>query len=1264
MMICSTSWRLLIGLWVVVGLAMVTPVPAWAAPGDPQPAGQTLGVSPIAPLPQPLILGGPSHRMGMVALDDAMLKRLVLKPADLLEASVELKVQQTGPRATVLAQGQAGDGQQVRIDEQVGLDAIKLDAGDRLMILAWRSEWHWWGAGTLVNLTLTPGKGQALKLPEFKEKPEVAVDGGTWSLGGITKRDNLPEIKQWAAAKDQPDAGKWNIEGGKGVSITSKADGLRLQSNGRSDWSKDYDWAPALVFQANAAGTYKLQGTLKIDSGKSSDETKANSVSWMVLTMPSSDAKVAKEATLSLHRLLRPWTPGDEAPGAKLVAGRDYETQAVASAPVPDAKVSKAQPVALEGLAASIRQSLGAGDANHGYLVTVQSKGDLPPPWVVVGRGVEGRMTLTPQPTHRLYEPSVVPTEGVYVRREGSRLMYGDKRLRLWGVASGVRSPDAIERLSRMGFNAVRLWPKGGQQGVNPYYETDPATMTKLLPSERLDQYDRSVAVAKKAGVFIMSPFLGNPLGLEQLTLDNSIVAGGEDWEEWKVAVKAAKGSEIRIAAIFDQRLAKGYHQHAINILNHVNPHTGKRYADEETIAIWELGNERWILDRALGSNFDKWTPYFRDKLQHRWNQWLTERHGDTERLKTAWGKLGDDESLTNGSVILAPVYAKRDDYPQARGDDMVRFMIELTANFYKELEAVSRAQGKPGVGVAVVPFSYDTQFRPHTPWHYSTDAFSDVSNFGMYYFTLSSALTSPPGMYVMDSHTIAGKPTVIYETNASRPSPYRVEQAYRTAALASWQDWDAVFWHYYHLRDWSDVAYLAQDVPYMSESFYWSAVEIQTDPAMLSAIGLAGQMFLHETIDPATDPVIYRVGKKDIFGYERWNGLSTSRAAFQQGAALKYEPESDFDIELQGAKPEDFEGRINGAVHSGKQITWDWINGRLIIDSPTAHAYVGKTPPDGGWYRFSDGMAVGAFDTDFVAFAVVSADGKPLVGPNATGKVYLNARYDAANTGFAIDAEKITKPNGGFVNPVTQAKAIKSNGRAPVIEQAVGFTLAWPTQLDATLVGYDFATREVARVGVMDARLTYHGPALFSAVLEIHQRGQPASTPQTTLAVTEQTDATAADGAQTTDGATNGSPLWHPVAALDWSQSPQATLDAIEKSKLPYTSKTFAKKDNVTQLSLTGVKVLFDTASDMVIRFEGESMRGVAMSFAQPPTLAVAIDALSKQLGKPASSRINNEAFEESRVVWQEKKEGQQMTVTLVQTQGNLSLEFVRGDQ
>ena len=55
-------------------------------------------------------------------------------------------------------------------------------------------------------------------------------------------------------------------------------------------------------------------------------------------------------------------------------------------------------------------------------------------------------------------------------------------------------------------------------------------------------------------------------------------------------------------AMYVDERAEKAFEAYARNILEHVNPYTGKRYADEEAIGLYEIINENGFVEAVLSN--------------------------------------------------------------------------------------------------------------------------------------------------------------------------------------------------------------------------------------------------------------------------------------------------------------------------------------------------------------------------------------------------------------------------------------------------------------------------------------------------------------------------------------------------------------------------------------------------------------------------------------------------------------------------------------
>ncbi|HVJ47478.1 MAG TPA: hypothetical protein VM511_13895, partial [Luteolibacter sp.] len=634
----------------------------------------------------------------------------------------------------------------------------------------------------------------------------------------------------------------------------------------------------------------------------------------------------------------------------------------------------------------------------------------------------------------------------VYVEHKGGNLFYGGERLRLWGgVGYG-----SIPRMRRMGFNAWRVWPVADKAyDERSIVSGDFAASAKGDGSE-MDRIDRMYADFKSEGFFLMATQLMGVMPAKLLMRDDSFVAGGDDWEAWKAAVKEMPGSadaggsaNFRRLAFVDERAKQARLRHAVNFLNRVNPYTGKRYAEEEHIAVWELDNELGIVRHLLEGGGAKWPKYFRGKLDAKWSAWVSGRYADEKDLLGAWGRLEDGERY--GSLKAVAVGAGNDGAAKRAGD-FTRFTIELADAFYQELRTLCRKQAAEGAGVAVAAFSFDTQYRPSIPWIYQQTR-GDVANFGMYFWDTTSQIAKQPAAYVMDGHTVDDKVTVIYETNQARPSPYRTEYPFRLAALASWQDWDAVFFHYWGGNGGgeNDEEYMGRPMKYMTASHYWDGVHHESDPAMTSMMALGGRMFLGGMIPAAPKPAIYRVGAKGIFSGTFANGIGMKDDVFSRGARLRFEPDGDFDLIKENA----VSGPEDGAVHGGP-VTWDWRKGRLIIDTPTAKVFVGPAPAEG--WKFGGGITLSGISKPWISFALASADGRPLT---ECSKAWVSSMADAVNTGFEFD----WNVKGG---PTEQAKAIRNMGAAPVIVDRVDYTVSFPTKMKWQVDAYDFAVRRL----------------------------------------------------------------------------------------------------------------------------------------------------------------------------------------------------------
>ncbi len=1192
-----------------------------------------------------LMLGGAAGDVAILRPDLPLIERVALIPGDAREATLRLRLTAApGEEPKELAGGKAADGDTVDLGEQPGLQNVQLNAGSRLLIAAWRQQFHFHGVARLQEVTITRvADGASVELPRFGDSASVKTPLGDFRLVGVTSRAKLPVIERLAEVVRGDKAGEWRVAEGRGVTLTSAADGLNLHSRGQNNFDAEWNWAPALVFEPSEAGEYRLSGRIVFRSGKASDPEDPQTMRWKALHQQATQEQAEGGATeLRVHRLLR------QANASRgLTPGEDYEAQPIATASLGELSDGPVE-IELDGLGELTAEWSREPSRAHGLVLRVAAKNDraTAPRVELHTNGISGQLAVTAHPRHELFSNRPQPRDGVYAVARDGKLWYGDQRLRLWGV-NGF--PD-IDRLVNMGFNSQRLF----QPTPDQMYDAESAKRGDAKrytqgDNSQWDRADKRLADLRAGGCFATLGSLQDLIPVQLVAVDGSFISGGDDWEAWKAAVAEMQFNKDTLARgplFFDERLQKIKMQHAKNLLTHVNPYTGKTYAEEEAIVVYYVFNENGGAKNMLEGSYERWPDYFRQKFQQRWNQWLRERYTSDARLIEAWGEVDDGESLQDGMIELGPSFAKRSAYPEQRAADFVRFVLELVDALHHDFRSYCRSLAPEGVGVNVAPFIFDTQYRPNMAWNYA-QSLGDVNAHGMYFWNLDTQLAQPPSAYVMDSHSVEGVATIIYETNAARPGKHRAEYPLKAAALATWQDWDGVFWHYWHSGGGeNDVAYLASPLNAISTGHYWNGVHHQNDPVMCTTMAAAGRLFLEGRLPAAPNPDLVRVGGEALFSYDHHNGINQTQRTFTTGSLLRYEPEAKDGVTVNGEKPSP-NRRVTSAVTMGDHIVWDWPNARMIIDTPTVKAYVGKVSGD---YRFRDGIVLAEVSTPYVTFAMWSEDDKPFVGDDASSRVHIAAVADAKNTGFDFD----WSVRGG---PMEQARAIRDRGRAPVLVDPVHFTLAWPQQIDGQLQGIDFALREASTHTVAGTNMIKHeGETMFMYVLRIDGRGPAVDTPSTTTPIATGSEQ-AMPGAPQGQASANAGP-WHPIPNVAWSQDYHEAHRTLREAMYVYTSvsKEDASDDPAKRIVVSDAEIasLWSAAADFEVVFKDDRMAEVVVTFKQPPPFADAVDDYTERFGPPAEQQIAAQ-YETSSARW--RATADRPSILMTESQGILKI-------
>ncbi|TWU31337.1 beta-galactosidase [Novipirellula artificiosorum] len=211
-------------------------------------------------------------------------------------------------------------------------------------------------------------------------------------------------------------------------------------------------------------------------------------------------------------------------------------------------------------------------------------------------------------------------SDGHFVDAEG-------QRLRLFGtnVTGDSCFPDQdvapllARRLRQFGFNCLRLhfmdhsWSGSSRDSL----WDDPAI--GKLSEQSLAKLDRLIAECAANGIYLnLNLHVGREYPGQPTVASSRAFRYSKNLDRWHEPF-------IRQMEAFCR-----------DLLGHVNPHTGRRYAEEPAIACIEINNENTMIRDDL-SDLRRLPEPFLHALQQQWTRWLQRRYGTTESLRQAW---------------------------------------------------------------------------------------------------------------------------------------------------------------------------------------------------------------------------------------------------------------------------------------------------------------------------------------------------------------------------------------------------------------------------------------------------------------------------------------------------------------------------------------------------------------------------------------------------------------------------------------------------
>ena len=553
------------------------------------------------------------------------------------------------------------------------------------------------------------------------------------------------------------------------------------------------------------------------------------------------------------------------------------------------------------------------------------------------------------------------PASRRVVVRDGHLSYEGGPRARFWGVnlvgPGAVPDPSVAKDyalgIARAGFNLVRPHHiDGDTEGsvVNPR-RGEPGEPLAL--PEALDRFDRFHAELAAAGVYTWAETwtLRSFRPEEGLLAPGGLRVGNKDVSHFEPEYLEAKKAWIR--AVWDR----------------VNPYTGLRYADDPSIAVFELANEDSLIVAWNGGNLEKIPGPHRDRLDQLWNAWLRTRYKTDAAITQAWknnvrGGLQLGESLSLDSIAREPASRSRAElYPHARAADLLRFYGEIEAAYYGELARFV----KQDLGFSA-PLVCDTSFG--VPLADAQLAACDVIDLHVYWDPIAESnvyfdhalVERPLHGRILErlSWCQADKPCTMSELNHSFPNRYAQEAPLFWASLLARQDFDAVIW------------------------FAWSHAAFEPAPdGPGGALDLAGRF--STWVQHPTASALFRSGVLPAPNrrFTRWWSPPALLRDLTEGS-LWLDPQISTSGVLDNLLRTSFERlppTAPVAPVSPSPVRWWPDAGRFVTDTPRFQAIVGRTvnPVLDSEQGSPDPGALRAALASYAAISLASLDGGAL---------------------------------------------------------------------------------------------------------------------------------------------------------------------------------------------------------------------------------------------------------------------------------------------
>lgn len=528
------------------------------------------------------------------------------------------------------------------------------------------------------------------------------------------------------------------------------------------------------------------------------------------------------------------------------------------------------------------------------------------------------------------------------VVKDGHLATADGQRIRFWGLNISDWSPGSQQipskedapmwaaTLARYGVNCVRLQfldfqtPRGLIDGKRED--------TQAFDAEAFDREDYFLAELEKRGIYI---------DFNLLVVRPFKAADGV--EDAQLLGLGAKG-----VSLFDKRLIELQKDYAQKLLDHVNPYTKLKYAEDPAVAFVEINNEN-----AINVGFRLPSPFYVQELTDIYNQWLA-KHRTPEQIAELREIAGVQGADTPVPIIQPQPLATYNGPvpPQAAvAEERVRteaeFYDDLQRDYFVDMENYLRTT--VGAKSLMIASADHNHAASGYPFLHATSSM-DVIDGHIYWtppswqYEHKSPMVNDPlnsSVVSLSRSAIAGKPYTVSETNNPFPSDYNGEGIPIDAAYGALQDWDAVMFYTFEPK--ADPAWK----PYVGDPY-----DVSLDPVKMPELAAGALMFLRGDVEKARSVVERSYSEKQVF--DSMILPVSDRPYFTPGFPLYLPLEHEVRISsLDGPATQVFpEGAMPDPIVSDtRQLAWYTSvqqTGLVTIDTPRSQALVGFVRANG----------------------------------------------------------------------------------------------------------------------------------------------------------------------------------------------------------------------------------------------------------------------------------------------------------------------------